>query len=133
MSPKKKIHKADGTAEFEKLLKQADGNERYVLRLYITGTTHRSATAIANLRSLCEDHLSGRYDLEVIDIYQQPGAASREQIIAAPTLVKQFPRPPKRLVGDLSDRDKILIGLDIVVKGVGSPAKSESKTKWVKL
>ena len=87
--------------------------EKYVLRLYITGTTPRSCHAIANLRAICEEYLSGRYDLEVIDIYQQPDEASAQQIIAAPTLIKQFPFPVKRVVGDLSNRDRVLSLLDL--------------------
>ena len=90
--------------------------ETYVLRLYITGTTPRSCRAVANLRSLCEEHLAGQYDLEVIDIYQQPEEASQQQIIAAPTLVKQFPYPPKRVIGDLSNRDHVLHALDLSSK-----------------
>lgn len=87
--------------------------ETYVLRLYITGTTPRSCMAVANIRSICEEHLAGRHDLEVIDIYQQPDEASAQQIIAAPTLIKQFPHPPKRLVGDLSDRERVLSILNL--------------------
>jgi circadian clock protein KaiB len=98
--------------KLEILLGKADeGN--YVLRLYITGTTPRSCRAIANIRSLCEEYLSGRYDLEVVDIYQQPAEASRRQIIAVPTLVKELPFPTWRMVGDLSDRDRVLVALDL--------------------
>src|SRR6185503_2251055 len=90
---------ADAAAKFEKLLRNAATIRHYSLRLYITGTTARSTAAVANIRALCEEHLKGRYDLEVIDIYQQPHQAMTEQIIAAPTLVKRTPMPPKRLVG----------------------------------
>jgi len=106
----------DSTAIFEKLLKRADAVQQYQLRLYVTGTTPRSSRAIANIRALCEEYLAGKYDLEVIDIYQQPDQAAKEQIIAAPTLVKQLPVPLKRLVGDLSDRGKVIIGLDLKAK-----------------
>ena len=92
------------TRKFEKLIKTA-APKHYVLRLYITGTTARSCQAIATIRSLCEEHLSGRYDLEVIDIYQQPGEATGQQIIAAPTLIKKLPFPTRRMIGDLSNRD----------------------------
>jgi circadian clock protein KaiB len=113
------------TAEFEKLLRKTEDNVRYVLKLYVAGTSPRSGHAIANVRSLCEEYLASRYDLEVIDIYQQPGVAVSEQIIAAPTLIKKFPAPTRRMIGDLSNRDKILVGLNIVTP---SP-----KTAWVQL
>jgi circadian clock protein KaiB len=103
----------DSAAKFEKLLKNTSSKARYVLRLYITGTTARSAEAISNVRKLCEEYLPGRYDLEVVDIYQQPGQAGDAQIIAAPTLIKDFPAPPKRLVGNLSDREKVIVGLNL--------------------
>jgi circadian clock protein KaiB len=112
-------------------LKHAEAINHYQLRLYITGTTQRSSQAIANIRSLCEEFLKGRYDLEVIDIYQQPIEAGKQQIIAAPTLVKELPVPPKRLIGNLADRDKVLVGLNL--KSDNSPEISESETKWVKV
>lgn len=90
---------------------QAD--ETYVLRLYVTGTTPRSIRAIANLKQICEEHLKGRYTLEVIDLYQQPGLADGDQIVAVPTLIKRLPEPLKRLIGDMSDTDKVLVGLDL--------------------
>ncbi len=92
----------------------APGEGRYVLRLYVTGQTPRSLRAIQNIRRICEEHLSGRYDLEVIDIYQRPSLAKGEKIIAAPTLVKSLPAPIRRFVGDLSDTEKVLFGLDLV-------------------
>ena len=103
--------KFDVTQEFEKAL--TTQNETYVLRLYITGMTSRSAEAIASIREICEKHLDGHYDLEVIDIYQQPSLAKDEQIIAAPTLVKRLPLPLRRLVGNLSQEDRVLLGLDL--------------------
>jgi circadian clock protein KaiB len=104
----------DSSAQFEKLLvQQASADGRYSLRLYITGTTERSNEAVANIRQLCDKYLPGRYDLEVVDIYQQPGKAAAAQIIAAPTLIKQLPAPIKRLIGNLSDPDKIIVGLDL--------------------
>ena len=88
--------------------------ERYVLRLYVTGMTPRSAEAIKNLRAICGEFLEGRFDLEVIDIYQQPVLTQGEQIVAAPTLIKKLPLPMRRLVGDMSDRERVLLGLDLV-------------------
>jgi circadian clock protein KaiB len=87
---------------------------RYVLRLFVTGLTPRSVCAINNVRAICSEYLDGRYDLEVIDIYQQPVLAQGEQIVAAPTLVKQLPLPIRRIIGDMSDRDRVLLGLDLV-------------------
>jgi len=86
---------------------------KHVLKLYVTGMTPNSVRAIENLRRICEEHLKGNYELEVIDIYQHPTLASGEQIIAAPTLVKKLPLPLRRFIGDLSDTDKILLGLDV--------------------
>jgi len=93
---------------------QAPGGERYMLQLYVTGMTARSARAVDNLRAICDEHLEGRYDLEVIDIYQQPALTKGEQIIAAPTLIKKFPLPMRRLIGDLSNRQRVLLGLDLI-------------------
>ena len=86
---------------------------RFVLRLYVTGMTARSMRAIANIRHLCEQHLADRYDLEVVDVYQQPELAAREQLVAAPTLVKRLPLPLRRLVGDFSNQQRVLAGLDL--------------------
>jgi circadian clock protein KaiB len=86
----------------------------YRLRLFVTGTTPRSARAIQNLRTICEDHLQGRYDLDVVDIYQHPEHVKAEQIVVTPTLVKQFPGPARKLIGDLSDTARVLAALDIV-------------------
>ena len=88
--------------------------ERYVLRLYVTGMTPRSARAVKNLRAVCDEYLDGRYDLEVIDIYQQPVLTKGEQIIAAPTLIKKLPLPMRRIIGDMSNRERVLVGLDLV-------------------
>jgi len=102
----------DSTEEFEHALAEQPG-ERYVLRLYVTGTTPQSTRAIANIKRLCEEYLKGRYDLEVVDLYQQPGRAQSEQIIAVPTLIKKLPLPLRRLIGDLSSRERIVVGLDL--------------------
>jgi len=105
---------ADRAADFEQAIQEASQTEdRYVLRLYVTGSTQKSSRAIANIRALCEQHLQGRYDLEVIDIYQQPVLAKGEQIIAAPTLIKKLPAPLRKVVGDLSDAGRVLMGLDL--------------------
>jgi circadian clock protein KaiB len=85
----------------------------YLLRLFVTGNTHRSVKAVENIRRICEQHLKGHYDLEVIDIYQQPELAAREQLLAAPTLVKSQPLPMRRMVGDLTDENRVLAGLDL--------------------
>jgi len=89
--------------------------EKYLLRLYVTGHTPRSLRSVENLRSLCEQYLKGRYDLEVIDIYQQPALAKEGEIIAAPTLIKTLPLPLRRLVGDFSDSSRVVLGLDLRV------------------
>jgi circadian clock protein KaiB len=91
---------------------EPDGN--YLLRLFVTGMTPRSTEAIARIKAICEEYLEGRYKLEVVDIYQQPVAARSEQIIATPTLIKKLPLPLRRLVGDLSDTRRVLVGLNIV-------------------
>jgi len=108
MGPKKV---KDSTQEFEKAL-ALKGDRKYVLRLYVTGTTPRSVSAIRNIRKICDEHLKGAYDLEVIDIYQQPVLAKGEQIIAAPTLLKKLPLPLRRFIGDMSNTEQILLGLD---------------------
>jgi len=93
---------------------QAVPAEHYVLRLYVTGMTPRSSRAVNNLRTICDQYLHGRYDLEVIDIYQQPVLTKGEQIIAAPTLIKHLPLPMRRIIGDMSNRERVLLGLDLV-------------------
>ncbi|MGA2929165.1 MAG: circadian clock KaiB family protein [Solirubrobacteraceae bacterium] len=102
----------DATERFAEAIRELD-QQHYVLRLYVVGATAGSQRAIANLRAICETELAGRYELEVIDIYQQPSLAEGEQIIAAPTLIKQLPPPVRQLVGDMSDRDRVLLGLDL--------------------
>lgn len=87
---------------------------RYKLRLFITGTTARSTRAIENMRRICEENLQGRYDLEVVDVYQNPEATRELQIVATPTLVKILPEPLRRIIGDLSDEERVLAGLDLV-------------------
>jgi len=87
--------------------------QKYVLRLYVAGITPRSQEAIRTVKALCEEHLAGRYDLEVIDIYQQPTLAKDEQIIAAPTLIKKLPPPLRRIIGNMVSEEKVLVGLDL--------------------
>ncbi len=89
---------------------------KYLLRLYISGSTLKSKLAVKNIERVCEEHLDGRYDLEVIDIYTQAQLARDEQIVAVPTLIKRLPLPLQRLVGDMSDLNKVLFGLDLKVR-----------------
>lgn len=101
------------------------GESRLVLRLFVTGATPRSTRAIRNLRELLERELAGRYDLKIIDIYQDPHATREHQVIAAPTLVKLLPPPIRRIIGDLSDRERVLRSLDIhpiMPRGADEPA-----------
>ena len=85
----------------------------YNLRLYVAGQTPKSMAALANLKKLCEKHLAGRYTVEVIDLMKDPALAQRDQIIAIPTLIRHLPEPLKRIIGDLSNAEKVLVGLDI--------------------
>lgn len=89
---------------------------RYVLRLYINDSTPKSQRAVENLQRVCDEHLQGRYNLEVIDIHRHANLARDEQIIAVPTLIKRLPAPLQRLVGDMSDLKKVLFGLDLKVR-----------------
>ena len=106
---------SDTTSEFERALAAtgASSDDYYVLRLYVTGMTPRSTQAFARIKAVCEEHLGDRYELEVIDIYQHPELAVDDQIIAAPTLVKRLPPPLCRLIGDLSDENRVLVGLHL--------------------
>ena len=120
MSKKKKSDEEsllqDSTEAFEMALRETEQGQ-YVLRLYVSGLTPNSQRAIENVRKICEEHLKGRYQLEIIDIYQQPIFAKEGQIVAAPTLVKELPPPLRKFIGDLSNTDKILLGLDVRKKG----------------
>ena len=89
---------------------------QYVLHLYVAGMTPRSLLAIANIREICGEHLKGRYDLRVIDLYQQPALAEGEQIVALPTLIRKLPLPLRRLIGDFSNREQVLVGLGLKMK-----------------
>lgn len=86
---------------------------KFKLRLYITGRTAQSQRAIENLRVLCDNELEGAYEVEVIDVLEHPALAEKEKILATPTLVKRLPEPVRKIIGDLSDRDKVLLGLDV--------------------
>ncbi len=102
--------------EFAKALEKAirqEKEKKYVLKLYITGSTPRSTRAIMNIRKICEEHLRDRYELEIIDIFQQPVLAKGEQIVATPTLIRKLPLPLRKFIGDMSDIERILIGLDL--------------------
>ena len=85
----------------------------YNLRLYVAGQTPKSIAAITNLRKLCEQHLAGRYSIDIVDLMQNPSLAQRDQIVAIPTLIRKLPEPIKRIIGDLSNTERVLIGLDI--------------------
>lgn len=100
------------TRAFEKAL-TARPTAKYVLRLYVAGATERSRQAILRARQLCEAELHGEYDLEVIDVYQQPILARDGQIVATPTLVKELPRPVRRFIGDLANTSRLFVGLDL--------------------
>jgi len=107
-----KKHTTSDLETLEAAARKAE-QQKYVLRLYVAGTTPRSQAAIRTVTALCEEYLPGRYELEVIDIYQQPTLAKGEQIIAAPTLIKQLPQPLRRFIGSMANKEKILVGLDL--------------------
>jgi circadian clock protein KaiB len=117
----KKISKTQAQVALEKAAGERQ-SQRFVLKLYIAGLTPRSTLAIQNIRKICEEHLAGLYALDVVDIYQQPQLAEGEQIIAAPTLVKKLPLPLRRFIGDMSNTDRLLVGLDLRAAGeIDSP------------
>jgi circadian clock protein KaiB len=101
------------TEGFIKAAEEFSNDSMYVLRSYVAGINRRSSVAIRSIKEICDTHLQGRYDLEVVDIYQQPTLAKGEQIIAVPTLIRKLPLPLRRFIGDLADRERILFGLDI--------------------
>lgn len=90
---------------------------KFVLKLYITGTSPRADHAIANLRRICEEDLGGQYEIQIIDVLEHPEAAEDDRIVATPTLIKQLPPPLRRVIGDLSDREKVLLGLEVWQRG----------------
>lgn len=105
------------TELFEQALSQSQ-KQHYVLRLYIAGTTILSLKALQNIKKICDEHLNGRYELEVIDIYQQTELMIAENIVAVPTLIKQLPPPLQKIIGNLSNSEKVLIGLNLVPKNI---------------
>jgi circadian clock protein KaiB len=111
-----KKHPADVTDDYERALERKK-TDRYVLRLYVAGNNHHSRMAIENVKQICEENLMGRYELEVIDIYQDQRANLDDLVLAAPTLIKQLPLPLRKVIGDMTRKDKVLIGLDLVTKG----------------
>lgn len=111
--------------EFERAL--AGEDVKFLLRLYVTGATRRSSHAIENIKNFCETYLKGRYELEIVDIYQRPEAAGEEQVIVAPTLVKKLPLPLRKLIGDMSDESRMLIGLGLT--GGETPEKAKKPKK----
>ena len=96
-------------------LAHLEDTQTFVLRLYVTGMTPRSTRAISSVRAVCEEFLAGRYDLQIIDVYQQPALIRDEQILATPTLVKKGPEPQRRMIGDMSNRARLMAGLGIQV------------------
>lgn len=88
--------------------------ERYLLRLYVAGHTPKSLEAFANLKKICEEHLHGRYEIEIIDLVENPKLAKTDQIVALPTLVRKLPPPVRKIIGDLSDTERVLVGLDVL-------------------
>ncbi len=98
--------------DFERL-KNSNEPKEFELRLYVAGMTIKSATALRNLKRLCEEHFKGRYSIEIIDLLKNPQLAEGDQILAIPTLVRRFPEPIRKIIGDLSNEEKVLIGLDL--------------------
>ena len=107
--PKRKYTPVADMAAASKEMREAS----YVLRLYVAGVTPRSEQAIRRVTAFCEEHLAGRYQLEIVDIYQKPTLMSGEQIVAVPTLIKRLPAPLRRFIGDMQDEEKLLFGLDV--------------------
>lgn len=124
----------DTTQEFEEALKRLS-QEKYVLRLFVAGMNPKSVQAIDNIKRICETHLPGRYELVVIDVYQQPILAKEGQIVAAPTLIKELPPPLRKLVGSMSDTERVLVGMNLHIGAPeivdlppgAKPQKSKSK------
>jgi circadian clock protein KaiB len=109
----KKSKVRNSSDEFELTISGVSKNE-YILRLYVTGATSRSALAITNLKKICEEYLAGKYELEIIDLFKHPGLSKDEQIIATPTLIKKLPLPFRHIIGDMSNKEKVLMGLDLI-------------------
>mgnify|MGYP001615367449 CR=1 FL=1 len=105
--------KAQPAQPKDKTAPRKEASSRYVLRLYVAGQSPKSVNAIRNIKKICEENLQGQYELEVIDLYQQPQLAQGEQIIAIPTLIRKLPPPLRRIIGDMSNTERMLVGLDI--------------------
>jgi circadian clock protein KaiB len=118
----------DASRRFEAALARG-AKQRYVLRLYVAGGTAHSMRALENLKRICDEHLHGRYTLEVIDVYQRPEMARGEQILAVPTLIRRLPTPLRKIVGDLSGEQRVLVGLDVTPtpRPHGDKAKPEGE------
>lgn len=108
----KQTKRKDSQAEFERKLRRR-GKEKYLLRLYVAGMTTKSKQAIQSVKKICEEHLKDRCELEIIDVFRNPVLAKGEQIIATPTLLKKVPLPLRRFIGDMSETERILVGLDL--------------------
>lgn len=113
MKKRREARGAGRAGKGERAARSARKNSLYILRLYITGSTPRAKAAVMKVKSFCEEHLKNNYELDIIDIYQQPSRAKDEQIIAAPTLIKKLPRPLQRLVGDFSSTDRVMSALGL--------------------
>jgi circadian clock protein KaiB len=113
MAEKKEKAPEDVTEEYEHALKKMR-TERYVLRLYIAGNNLRSQKAVENVKKICEEHLKGRYEIDVVDIYQDRTKNPVDLVLAAPTLVKKLPLPLRRVIGDMTNKERILVGLDLI-------------------
>jgi circadian clock protein KaiB len=100
-------------------------NKLWQLRLYVAGQTPKSLAALSNLKKICENHLRGRYRIEVIDLLEQPQLSKGDQILAIPTLVRKLPEPVRKIIGDLSDTDRVLVGLDL--RAASSPTASRNR------
>ena len=125
MKSSKEKTSAKTTQKFERLAaRRKASKEPYVLRLYIAGLSNRSRRALTNIKKVCEERLKGRYELQVVDLYQQPEAGRQDQILAIPTLVKTLPLPLRHLLGDLSDEEKVVIAL-----GLSSPEERARQRK----
>jgi circadian clock protein KaiB len=105
---------------------QASVGQTYQLRLYVAGRTPKSVLALVNLKEICEEHLQGRYEIEIVDLRENPQLASGDQILAVPTLVRRLPEPIKKIIGDLSNTERVLVGLDLRIRAAGEIANHAS-------
>ena len=109
----KKSKRATSCTPAKKPVQKTSKADNWNLRLYVAGRTPKSIAAFANLKQLCEQHLPGRYQIEIVDLVQQPHLAQNDQIVALPTLVRKLPEPIKRVIGDLSNLERVMVGLDL--------------------